>query len=243
MNSINDHQAASLGKINDLALDGLTSISPEQLKHLTNNGFDLVHQRYNSAGAYLKLNGLTGFEDRHAEILSRSISRTTIQLNGLKSPTEKQAVLIGALKLTLGGTLHLAGLLSLSDEQTEHLSSIPGLYLDGLTSISNAQAKSLSQLGGEYRAVLLKPNRLILPISVPTPYLSLDGLHSINETQARYLTGGLTGLSLGGLKSLTQTQAALLSRMKGLYVPYDLQPMIDESRTPDAKQKSQTDQD
>ena len=237
--SITDEQAISLGKINELFLNGLTSITPKQLKSLTNNGFNLVGQRYAriGSGSDLGLNGLTTLSDSQAQSLRGSVSRSSVQLDGLTSITDRQAESLGKMKLTRNGNLALNGIASLHDTQAASLAAIPALSLNGLTAITDAQAKTLGSLGGDYRTPAVRPGPLASLMTPPNFSLSISGVKSITDQQAEYLAEGLTDLDLRGLKTLTQRQAKTLSRIKNVYVAYDFQGLIDEFEKADQLKK------
>ncbi len=228
LTSLSDSQAQSLGRIQHLSLDGLISISPEQLKNLTQNGFNLVGKARVDSENYLSLAGLKSLTDAQADALSQSLSRTTFRLSGLESLTEKQAEFLGNIKLTPGGSLALNGLKAITDGQAASLSPLPQLQLDGLTAITDAQAASLGQLGGEYRTLLLIPNQPLSLENGINPQLSLNGLTAINETQAKHLASGLVSLRLLGLTSLTEHVPKALTKENSENLPDSFKALIEK---------------
>ena len=103
-----DKQAMILSERQNLAVNGLVSITDEQAEILSN-----VH--------WLTLNGLTTITDAQAEILSKVES---LDLDGLTSITDAQAESLSKVQ-----HLHLDGLTSITDAQAGSLSKIENVFI------------------------------------------------------------------------------------------------------------------
>ena len=93
----------------------------------------------------IDLDSLTELPWSVAEFLSKHIGSSSLGLNGLKKFS-------GTVELLseMEGTLSLAGLIKLSDEEAELLGTFKcSLWLNGLTQLSDNAAESLSKHVGE----------------------------------------------------------------------------------------------
>lgn len=196
-----------------LDLDGLTHLTESAAEHLGN--FD---------GA-IYLNGLTGISDTALRSLCKSASE--LSLNGLTTISESTARQLHEFRgfnLFLDGIKHLHrntaeilftlkpyrnslelslnGLTSLQDDVAHELRQFQGnaLALDGLTGLSPVGAESIS---------MISPTGGHLDVS-------LNGLSSISDEAADYLSKVTGDLSLNGLATISFSVAESLGKFQGL---------------------------
>ena len=123
---INDEQAALLGQIEDLYLDGISKVTDGQMKSFSNVNL-------------LSVNGLSSLTDSQAQSLQEI---RILELEGVEQITDAQAKILVKNKTSLS-----LGLTTLTDKQAAILSQGPVLLrLRRLKEISFVQAKWLSSL-------------------------------------------------------------------------------------------------
>ncbi len=213
LNRLSPEAAKALAQTRgDLVLNGLTNLSDETAKVLTENS-------QNRGDLYL--NGLRSLTPDAARAICRR--EGDLYLNGLTTiPIDVlQALAEHKSPGYARPVVHLDGLTSLSDEAAAVLATWEKWSgeLPALTAISAESATALAtsrKFKGSLPALKTLSPEVAAALAQHKGNLSLDGLATLSDAAAEALAGHQGGtLSLGGLQSLTGSAAAALAKHSG----------------------------
>jgi hypothetical protein len=206
-----------------LYLNGLTALSAETAKALSNHRGRLILNRLSSLsetaaealsghkGSYLSLCGIKEISDKSAEYLSKHSQVNLLGLTALSSVAAK-------ILLKFDEDLSLNKIKSLSHEAAKTLSKHKGwLELNGLTSITSEVATALSKHKGwlDLSGLINISDDVAIALSKHKGRLGLNGINNLSYEAAEAFSKHINNLHLNGLANPSDKILDALSKHKG----------------------------